>query len=634
MKKFACSLAIVVAALVCAVLAPNTYAKYVSSDSESFKLSVHMPKYTVIFDANGGTGTMEPQEFTYGAEPVALTANTFEREDYTFIGWNTSADGLGQGYADGEPISNLSSTDGTEITLYAQWEYAPMPVVFESAAVCEFHGEIDGIPQPITGDDCEYAGLTYIDTGWKLYSEENYEKDFEIGFKIVEYNSNANVLQATFANSKYDDGTTNGRNPGFVVRKSGNNIEISQKINGVKIVKTFPGNSVTEVKIARVDSVVYYSVNGSDYTVLQSNKNTTDYHDIPVWFGATPTNEVDEDGNWIPTRYLTGKLSDIFIRVGNYSDAKRVVTFHAGEGATVNPTEKVFINDSTMGTMPTPTWNGHAFVGWFTEDGRRVREDELVTDNMDLYAHWLDDNNICEVNVGGNTVKKDTLAGCITEAGTSAATISILTDIKANVTVDAGQDITFDLGSNIWSDNAASAPVISNNGTVHIINGTITQSKNDAVINNNTANSEVYVSGGNIVATGSKQAIYNTGGYVEISGDATLSSVSTNRATVHNLSGGNTVILGGTIVSTGSVAVRNEAIMTIGEQGNGIAATPVIRGKTNGVWASSNLDFYDGIIMGGSAAINNRTKIVNHDGALTDGTTEIDDVTYHTLYNE
>ena len=38
----------------------------------------------------------------------------------------------------------------------------------------------------------------------------------------------------------------------------------------------------------------------------------------------------------------------------------------------------------------------------------------------------------------------------------------------------------------------------------------------------------------NIIATGIRQAIYNDGGTVEITGDAYLSAVSTERATVQN----------------------------------------------------------------------------------------------------
>lgn len=48
--------------------------------------------YTVKFNANGGTGTMANQSFTYGTSK-ALTANAFTRTGYVFQGWATSASG-------------------------------------------------------------------------------------------------------------------------------------------------------------------------------------------------------------------------------------------------------------------------------------------------------------------------------------------------------------------------------------------------------------------------------------------------------------------------------------------------------------------------------------------------------------
>ena len=72
--------------------------------------------YTVTFDANGGTGTMQPQTFSEG-EAQNLTTNTFTKENYTFAGWNTAADGSGAAYTDGQSI-----TISENVTLYAQWE--------------------------------------------------------------------------------------------------------------------------------------------------------------------------------------------------------------------------------------------------------------------------------------------------------------------------------------------------------------------------------------------------------------------------------------------------------------------------------------------------------------------------------
>ena len=51
-----------------------------------------------------------------------LSANTFQREGYQFIGWSTKADGSATFYADEASVSNLSVTNGATVTLYAQWE--------------------------------------------------------------------------------------------------------------------------------------------------------------------------------------------------------------------------------------------------------------------------------------------------------------------------------------------------------------------------------------------------------------------------------------------------------------------------------------------------------------------------------
>ncbi|MBO4703060.1 MAG: InlB B-repeat-containing protein [Lachnospiraceae bacterium] len=76
-------------------------------------------EYTIKYDSNGGTGTMNNQSRKYD-DKTALTANAFTYEGKTFDCWNTVADGSGTPYKD-EEISNLSSTDNDTVTLYAQW---------------------------------------------------------------------------------------------------------------------------------------------------------------------------------------------------------------------------------------------------------------------------------------------------------------------------------------------------------------------------------------------------------------------------------------------------------------------------------------------------------------------------------
>ena len=99
--------------------------------------------YTVTFEANGGTGSMDDQTFTYGEEK-ALTENTFTRTGYTFAGWNTQADGNGTSYADGVDGSQMPADNGSTVILYAQWTINTYKITAQVANGCEGMGEVIG----------------------------------------------------------------------------------------------------------------------------------------------------------------------------------------------------------------------------------------------------------------------------------------------------------------------------------------------------------------------------------------------------------------------------------------------------------------------------------------------------------
>ena len=99
--------------------------------------------YTVTFEANGGTGSMDAQTFTYDVEQN-LTANTFTRTGYTFAGWNTQADGNGTSYADGVDGSQMPADNGGTVILYAQWTINTYKITVQVANGCEDMGEVSG----------------------------------------------------------------------------------------------------------------------------------------------------------------------------------------------------------------------------------------------------------------------------------------------------------------------------------------------------------------------------------------------------------------------------------------------------------------------------------------------------------
>ena len=77
--------------------------------------TVSATTYTITFNSNGGSGTMNTQTVIENTA-TAINSNTFTRSDYTFSGWATSSTGSVV-YADG---ANITLTGN--ITLYAVWK--------------------------------------------------------------------------------------------------------------------------------------------------------------------------------------------------------------------------------------------------------------------------------------------------------------------------------------------------------------------------------------------------------------------------------------------------------------------------------------------------------------------------------
>lgn len=73
-------------------------------------------EYSLSYDANGGMGTMGAEAGVAGTT-VTVAQNGFTRDNYTFTGWNTQADGKGDAY---KPGDSFTLTD-KDTVLYAQW---------------------------------------------------------------------------------------------------------------------------------------------------------------------------------------------------------------------------------------------------------------------------------------------------------------------------------------------------------------------------------------------------------------------------------------------------------------------------------------------------------------------------------
>ncbi len=119
--------------------------------------------YTIIFDANGGTGTMEPQIVKYG-EQFTLKKNVFTRENYVFVNWNSIPDGSGLAIDDEQ---TYIASSNSELTLYAQWERNTAIVTFNANGGT---GEMTpqtftiGTPQVLSANSFAWENHEFI--GW------------------------------------------------------------------------------------------------------------------------------------------------------------------------------------------------------------------------------------------------------------------------------------------------------------------------------------------------------------------------------------------------------------------------------------------------------------------------------------
>ena len=372
-----------------------------------------------------------------------------------------------------------------------------------------------------------------------------------------------------------------------------------------------------------------------------------------------------------------------------------VVTLHPGNG-TVTPTTLEFVLGSVVGTLPTPTYTGYEFDGWYEEStfDTLVTEQTIVTSSTtDFYAKWVYVDYVAQIG----EQKYETLAAAIAAVPTTGVktTVTLLKDVTTTetTTIPNNKWVELDIGTYTIQTTSGTFSLITNKGKLDIINGNLYSSAGYIIENftgstlnisggtityNNSNESEYKVAeikGGTVNITGgllscnSKaavinvkggilnvsggqikgsntfkgQAIYNDGGTTNVSGTAYLENNSQNgtngRACITNNTG--TVnITGGTIVSKNNAAAKNNGTMTIGSDDGTIDTTsPVLQGKNYGLETVSGkpVTIHDGIFKGGNG--NNPAKAISNEAYTSHGTTVIthdteviEGVTYDVAY--
>ncbi len=357
-------------------------------------------------EIDGGTPAAESYSALSNAVPVMTT------DDMSFGGWcnvTTTIDSTtgnyvcsGTTYQAGDNYPIDQTVDGTNITLYAIWLGDPFPTVWSQMGKCVFNNGT------ISGSECQdYVNDDFIDTGIALYSNDNYSLDYEVHFTIDTYNPNSQPSsQSTIFNDKLSEAVTDspygGKSPGIIVRRNGGKpIEIKSTYGApndsymIKYVDKSPVATAyngTDVRIFRIDGVIYTSIDNGPLVFLQDYTTFNQQFGLSAWFGAYPDTNVNCTENCTAAmRYFTGELSNMYIKLGDVPTNNIFdITFNAN-GGTPSTTAYKIINGNALGELPEVTKSGWLFEGWYTgqNDGQIISSATIPTVNNTTYwAHW------------------------------------------------------------------------------------------------------------------------------------------------------------------------------------------------------------------------------------------------------
>ncbi|MDG5815923.1 BspA family leucine-rich repeat surface protein [Chitinispirillales bacterium ANBcel5] len=349
---------------------------------------------TVNFDANDGSGSMDPQ--TIATDQTApLDSNQFSRAGYTFNGWNTEPDGSGESYED-----EAEFTMGTEgVILYAQWNANNNTLRFDTnGGSGVMDPQIIATDQTVPLDSNRFNRTGYSFDGWNTETDGSGvsyedEAEFTMGAEDVILYAQWNVKQYTITfNSKggtevdsmtQDFGTAvsapddperagyafEGWEPELPETMPAENIKHTAQWSANENTITFNangGSGVMDPQILATDQT----------TPLDSNQFSRTGHTFDGWNTETDgSGDAYEDG----AEFIMG--TEGLTLYAQWQINQYTITFDSNGGTEIDPITQDFGTDIT--TPEEPTREGYFFKGWEPE-----LPDTMPAENRTLTARW------------------------------------------------------------------------------------------------------------------------------------------------------------------------------------------------------------------------------------------------------
>lgn len=373
-------------------------------------------RYTITFDANGGSvGTPSKDVYygsTYGELPTPV------REGYDFVGWYTSSTGGVNKTAN----TTVSITDNE--TLYAKWVAKNYPIVYKQGiATGGTLPNNQNVPYNTVvtigtnnmskantnlgtvtfnyngngqGNTTSTAYISYAPDGWSYSSEggRDYPNNATFTYSITEGIELYPYFFATQHSASFPSPTRTGYSfVGWFTEASGGT-QVTEYMGNANITlyAHWSPNQYTisyERGVATSGTIpsaqkVYYD---SQVTLPSNNMSRANTNLGTVTFNYNGSGQ----GNTTSTAYTSyvadgwshQKEGDSSLR--NYTSGQ-TITFVSPSDFTLWPT---FTATKHSAVFPNPTRTGYTFAGWYTSasGGDRVTS-YTGSSNITLYAHW------------------------------------------------------------------------------------------------------------------------------------------------------------------------------------------------------------------------------------------------------
>jgi uncharacterized repeat protein (TIGR02543 family) len=338
-------------------------------------------RYTIIYRGNLNTSGEPPSDgnlYESGVRGVVKgNTGSLKRTDYTFVGWNTAADGNGIDCKPGQEVELQID----HVILYAKWTQLQVCMITYNG-----NGNTGGaVP----------ADSNVYETGSKIIVKSDSGKLVRNGFKFTGWNTR-------------DDGNGKSYTEGAEILVTGSDVTLYAKwTQDTTFTITYDGNGNTS-GLAPSDKNLY--VNG-DMAVVKPNASgfsKTGYR-FTVW-------STDKDGNG--TRYAPSDTMPVLGNTVLFAIWNPIVTYSViyegnGNSSGVVPIDTgIYESGSTVPVLPNSgslLKNSFVFTGWNTDvsgTGNQYYPGNhfLINSSVTLYAQWTQSTTYSiTYNGNGNT---------------------------------------------------------------------------------------------------------------------------------------------------------------------------------------------------------------------------------------